>query len=112
MSDIDKLQDVVMMTVAAAATHEGTVLGIGDTIDEIPEAVIGLRHATRLNFVERYGAASRALHSNWTRRVGTPGYKKSVWLDVDVALSTFARSIATAVGHEGPWVPVLRRASL
>jgi hypothetical protein len=65
--------------------------------------VVGLRHATKFDFVERYGAASRALHENWTHRVGTPGYKKAVWLDVDVALS-FARSIATSVGHVGAWI--------
>jgi|SRR5882672_4159906 len=108
MSDIDKWQDGVVASVARAAAHEGTALGTGDPIDRITDAVIGLRHATKSDFVERYGSANKALHENWTSRVGTPGYKKSVWLDVDVALSTFARSIAIAVGHEGPWVPVLR----
>lgn len=103
MNDIDKLQDVVMAAIARAAAHEGSALGIGDSIDEIPEAVIGLRHATKFDFVTRYATASKALHVNWTRRVGTPGYKKAVWLEVDVALSTFARKISIGIGFEGPW---------
>lgn len=108
MSDIDKWQDGVIASVARAAAHEGTALGTGDPIDRITDAVIGLRHATKSDFVERYGVVNKALHENWTRRVGTPNYKKSVWFDVDVALSTFARLIARSVGHEGPWILILR----
>lgn len=108
MSDIDRLQDAVMAAVARAAVHEGTALGVGDPMDELPEALVSLRHASCANFVARYGATSKALHGNWTRRVGTPGYKKSVWMEIDVALSRFARAIATSVGFDGSWVPTQR----
>jgi len=109
MSDIDRLQDAVMAAVAKAAAHEGTALGIGDAIDSIPSALIGLRHAARHDFVDRYGAASKALHGNWTRRVGMPGYAKPLWMAIDNAMTAFAREISTSVGFEGPWVPVERR---
>lgn len=111
MSDIDRLQDAVMAAVAKAAAHEGTALGIGDTIDAIPSALIGLRHAARHDFVERYGAASKALHGNWSRRVGTPGYAKPLWMAIDNAMTAFARGISTSVGFEGPWVPAARVSS-
>lgn len=106
MSDIDRLQDDAMAAVARAATHEGTALGVGDPIDELPEVLVSLRLATLSDFVHRYGAASNAFHRNWTRRVGTPGYKKSVWMEIDMALRRFARAIATSVGYDGPWVPL------
>jgi hypothetical protein len=104
MSPLDDLQDAVMAAVAAAAAHEGTALGLGEPIDAITDAVIGLRHASRGDFVERYAAASKALHENWTRRVGTPGYHKPKWMAIDNALSRFAREITTQIGFEGPWV--------
>ncbi len=106
MSDIDKLQDAVMLAVAKAATYEGTALGVGDTIDEIPSAVVGLRHATPHDFVERYAVVSKALHGNWSRRVGSPGYHKPLWMAIANALSQYAREISTSIGFEGEWVPV------
>lgn len=106
MSDIDKFQHAAVTAIAAAAAHEGTVLGIGDSVDEITDAIIGLRDATKSDFVKRYGAASRALHANWTRRVGTPGYKKAVWMEIDNAMVTFARAISARIGFEGSWIPV------
>jgi hypothetical protein len=105
VNDIDRLQDEAMFAVARAAAHEGTALGIGAPIDELPEALVSLRHASPTDFVARYGVASKALHENWTRRVGTLGYKKSVWMEIDVALSRFARAVATSIGYDGPWVP-------
>ncbi len=110
MSTLDGLQDAVMTAVAAAASHEGTALGLGEPIDEITEAVIGLRHARRGDFVERYAAASKALHENWTRRVRTPGYHKPKWMAIDIALNRFAREVSTRVGYDGPWVPAAARA--
>lgn len=111
MSDIDRLQDAVMAAVAKAAAHEGTALGIGDTIDSIPSALIGLRHATRLDFVNRFAEVSRALHSNWSARVGTPGYEKPLWMAIDNAITAFAREISTDVGFKGPWVSAARVSS-
>lgn len=105
MSRLDDLEKVLMATVAKTAAHEGSALGTGDSIDQIPEAVIGLRHAERHDFVKRYAAVSKALHENWTRRVGTPKYHKPLWMAIDVALSSYAREIATSIGYEGPWVP-------
>jgi hypothetical protein len=103
---IDALQHAVVTAVARAAVHEGTALGTGDTIDEIPETVVALSAASSPSeFVSRYGSASKALHANWTRRVGTPGYRKSLWMEIDVALSQLARAVAAKVGHDGPWVP-------
>jgi hypothetical protein len=103
VSEINRLQDEAMVAIARAAAHEGTALGVGSPIDELPEALVWLVHASPMDFVARYGAASKALHENWTRRVGTPSYRKSVWMDIDVALSRFARAVATSIGYDGPW---------
>lgn len=108
MSNIDELQDAVMAAVARAAAHEGTALGIGDSIDAIPSALIGLRHTARHDFVKLYGAASKALHENWSRRVGTPGYAKPLWMAIDNAMTAFAREVALMVGHVGPWVVAVK----
>lgn len=106
MSKIDDLEHALLTAVAEVAAHEGSALGVGDSIDEIPEAVVGLRHASRHDFAERYAAVSKALHGNWTRRVGTPGYHKPLWMAIDNALSRYTREIATSIGFEGSWVPV------
>lgn len=100
-TSIDAFQQAVINAVAKAAAHEGSVLGTGDDVDEILEAVIRLRHADRHDFAQRYAAASKALHDNWTRRVGTPGYHKPLWMAVDNALSRFAQAIATSVDYIG-----------
>lgn len=107
MSRLDNLESALVAAVAKAAAHEGSALGTGDSIDQIPEAVIGLRHAARHDFVERYAVVSKALHENWTRRVGTPGYHKPLWMAIDVALSQYAHEIATSIGFKGPWVPAV-----
>ncbi len=106
MSSIDDLERVLMNAVAKAAAHHGSPLGIGDSIDQIPEAVIGLRHALRFDFVKRYAAVSEVFHSNWRRRVGTPGYHKPLWMAIDNSLSEFAQEIAASIGFEGPWIPL------
>lgn len=103
MSTIDDLQHVVVVAIAAAANHEKTALGLGGAFDEIAETVIGLRHANCGNFVERYAAASKALHANWTRRVGCPGHHKPLWMAIDVALNRFAREVTTQIGYDGSW---------
>lgn len=102
---IDDLLHAVMTAVTSAVSHEGTVLGIGDRIDEIPEAIVRLAHATRATFSDTYRAVSKALHENWTRRVGTPGYKKALWMAVDRAIANLAHHVATVVGHVEPWIP-------
>ncbi len=106
MSKIDDLEHALLTAVAAAAAHEGSALGVGGSIDQIPEAVVGLRHASRHDFVERYAAVNKALHSNWTRLAEMPGYSKQLWKAIDNALSQYTREIATSVGFEGPWVPL------
>lgn len=108
MSKIDDLEKILMNAVAQVATYHRSSLGTGDSIDQIPEAVIRLRHAARFDFVERYAAVSEVFHSNWRRRVGTPGYYKPLWMTIDNALSGYALEIATSIGFEGPWVPVCR----
>lgn len=110
--NIDELQDAVMIAVVKTAAHEGTALGVGDSIDSIPSALVGLRHATERNFVERYTVTSRAVHENWTRRVGTPGYAKPLWMAIDNAMTVFAHEVSTCVGFKGSWVPVERPARL
>jgi hypothetical protein len=94
MSNIDKLQDVtvavaklqdaVTAAVARAVMDEGTALGIGDPIDRIMDAVIGLRTETKSDFVERYATANKALHENWTRRVISQQGTMLPPLEVDV----------------------------
>jgi hypothetical protein len=45
VSKLDDLEKVLMDAVAKAAAYEGSALGTGDPIDQIPETVIELRHA-------------------------------------------------------------------
>lgn len=101
---IDSLQHRVITTIAKVAAAEGTALGIGGPLDELPSAVVALGQASRFDFVRRYADVSKALHENWSKRVGSPTYMKSAWMEIDIAVTEFAREVAASVGHEGSWV--------
>ena len=102
----DGLVHATTAAVAMVAAHEGTALGTGDSLDELVAATVKLGDATRSNIVDLYAEANRSLHRNWTRRVGTPGYVKRLWMDVDRALTSLAQAVAASVGHTGPLVVV------
>lgn len=53
---------------------------------------------TLAEFRAAFGRAHNELHRLWTAEVGTPGYEKRPWRDLDNALSARGRDVANAIG--------------
>lgn len=53
---------------------------------------------TREEFYAQFKQAHDALQRRWTEAAGGPGYVKSDWILLDLALSTFGRFAARAAG--------------
>lgn len=100
----DDLVLAVTTEIAALAAHEGTALGTGEDLDELSEAVVMLGQASRHNLKDLFSEANRVFHTAWTKRVGTPGYRKPMWMAIDRALSNLASEIVKMVGFTGPLI--------
>ena len=52
-----------------------------------------------------FRTAHLSLHRCWTKAVGTKDYRKSDWIELERALSEFARRAANTIGYDGPLLP-------
>lgn len=62
-------------------------------------------YMNKSELLSNYKSAHLALHRLWTKDVGTDGYDKSKWKELDNAVNKLARDLADAIGYSGPLLP-------
>lgn len=100
--DGDSAQRRTMTALTRLGAHHGVLLGVGEPLDELLDAVIRLATCeSAASFRATFKAAHVALHKHWTRTVGTVGYRKALWSEVEGGLLALAMETRDRVGLKG-----------